>query len=101
MGNYGGKAIYYGRVEPTVTGVGTTGSTAVTYSPTYATEPYLIVGVPEFSQTAGGSSSYCNYHLTGKSATGFTVALIANTAPGLYKTVTMQFDYIVIGDPQT
>jgi len=98
-GNPHGKAIYYGRANPTVTNLNTTGSTAVTYSPKYSTEPHLIVGVPEFSQTAGGSTSYCNYHLTSKSSTGFTINLIANTAPALYKTVTMQFDYLVVGNP--
>lgn len=98
-GNPQGKAIYYGRASPTVVGLATTGSTTVTYSPKYATEPHLIVGVPEFSQTSGGSTSYCNYHLTTKSATSFIIALIANTAPGLYKTVTMEFDYLVVGEP--
>jgi len=98
-GNIKGKAIFYGRKEVTITGTATTGTGSVAYSPTYDSEPYLLVSIPELSQTSGGSLLYGRYHLSNKSAVGFAIHVFGNAAPGLYKTATFQFDYIVIGEP--
>lgn len=100
-GNPKGKAIYYGRKELTLTGASqTTAVGSVAYSPTYDTEPYLIVSIPEFSQTASGSAARVDTsQLKSKATTGFAIQAWIDAAPGLYKTVTLQYDFIVIGEP--
>jgi len=99
-GNPGGQAIYYGRASVTITGTATSGITTVNYSPDYDTEPYLIVGIPEFSQTASGSAVRVDTsQLKSKTATRFAIQAWIDTAPGSYKTVTLQYDYLVVGEP--
>jgi hypothetical protein len=98
-GNPKGCAIYYGYAIVTITGVGTTGTTAVTFSPTWNAIPYIVCGIPMWTLSAGGASAYANYHITTYSTTGMTIYAVANAAPGLYLTLSLEFDYIIVGIP--
>lgn len=99
-----GRAIYYGRATITIEGASdTSGTKAVTYDPTYRTEPHVIISIPEHS-TDGSSTYVSRSWVTSKSSTGFTLNAEIDQAAGLYKTTTLQFDYAVIAtaknDPQ-
>lgn len=100
-GNPKGKAIYYGTATLTITGTATTTTSTTTFSPTYDSDPTLVIGMPKWSQTSGGSASYVKgeHYTTNDANLSFAIHVWLDAAPAAYKTVTLVYPYIVIGEP--
>jgi len=101
-GNIKGKAIYFGSAVVTITGSATSGVKTTVFSPTYIADPELIIGLPKWEQTTGGSADYVtgDHWTTDDASLHFAIHAWVNAAQGSYKTVTLTYNYLVIGEPQ-
>jgi hypothetical protein len=97
-GNPTHEAILRGTLTITIADANTTGNGTITFDPTWEEAPMVLLGVPEFAQTAGGSATYVRSMK--KVSTGAVSVLVTaelDTAPVLYHTVTLTVPYILVG----